>query len=93
MFSRPARDCSFIIAIHNLYDCWKISKTEKTKTMSDRKHSDEIITNEDTVNRRAWVEKAVSVVKGMVTDRGDSVDAGKQTSKPKLYVVNTNRPR
>lgn len=60
--------------------------------MSDIKHSDELITNEDTVNRRAWVEKAVSVVKGEVTDREDAVDAGEQPTEPNLYVVNSNRP-
>ena len=60
--------------------------------MSDRKHSDEIITNEDTVNRRAWIEKAVSVVKGKVVGDGDLVEAGDQSAKPKLYVVDTNRP-
>ena len=59
--------------------------------MSDRKHSDEIITNEDTVNRRAWIEKAVSVVKGKVTDQGEAVDTGDQSKKPHLYVVDTNR--
>ena len=64
--------------------------------MSDTKHSDELITNEDTVNRRAWIEKAVSVVKGEVADREDAVDAvdaGEQSTKPNLYVVNPNRPR
>jgi hypothetical protein len=61
--------------------------------MSDTKHSDELITNEDTVNRRAWIEKAVSVVKGEVADREDAVDAGEQSTEPNLYVVNPNRPR
>ncbi len=61
--------------------------------MSDTKHSDEIITNEDTVNRRAWIEKALSVVKGKVADGENAVDAGKQPNKPRLYVVNPNRPR
>jgi len=61
--------------------------------MSDTKHSDELITNEDTVNRRAWIEKAVSVVKGEVADREDAGDASDQPSKPNLFVVNTDRSR
>jgi hypothetical protein len=61
--------------------------------MSDIKHSDELITNEDTVNRRAWIEKALSVVKGKVTDADESVDACEQPIQPHLYVVNTNQPR
>ncbi len=61
--------------------------------MSDMKHSDDLITNEDTVNRRAWIEKAVSVVKGKVTDGEKAVDTSEQPKKPNLYVVNTNRPR
>jgi len=61
--------------------------------MSDTKHSDELITNEDTVNRRAWIEKAVSVVKGKVADREDAVDACEQPAKPNLYVVNPDRQR
>ena len=61
--------------------------------MSDTKHSDELITNEDTVNRRAWIEKAVSVVKGEVADREDAGDVSDQPAKPNLYVVNTDRSR
>ncbi|MDH3509404.1 MAG: hypothetical protein OER85_00955 [Gammaproteobacteria bacterium] len=61
--------------------------------MSDTKHSDEIITNEDTVNRRAWIEKALSVVKGKVADGEDTVDACGQPDKPNLYVVNNKRER
>lgn len=61
--------------------------------MSDRKHSDEIITNEDTVNRRAWIEKAVSVVKGKVTDQDETADNVEQPRKRHLYIVDTNRPR
>ena len=61
--------------------------------MSDKKHSDKIITNEDTVNRRAWIEKAVAVVKGKVDTGEDAVDACEQPAHPNLYVVNNNRPR
>lgn len=68
-------------------------KKEKNKTMSDRKHSDPLITNEDTVNRRAWIEKAVSVAKGIVEDVADSVEFGEQSGKPNLYVVDSELPR
>ena len=61
--------------------------------MSDTKHSDELITNEDTVNRRAWIEKAVSVVKGEVADQHDAGDGTDQPNKPNLYVVTPNRQR
>ena len=61
--------------------------------MSDTKHSDELITNEDTVSRRAWIEKAVSVVKGEVADQDDTADVSDQPNKPNLYVVNPNRQR
>jgi len=79
--------------MHDLNDCWQTTKTQKTKTMSDKKHSDQLITNEDTVNRRAWIEKAVSVVKGKVKDGSDAADAGDRSGKPNLHVVNTNSPR
>jgi len=68
-------------------------KMENTKTMSDRKHSDELITNEDTVNRRAWIEKAVSVVKGKVTGGEDRANTGEQPNQPNLYVVDPKRSR
>ena len=61
--------------------------------MSDTKHSDELIKNEGTVNRRAWIEKAVSVVKGEVADQDDTVDVSDQPTKPNLYVVNPDRQR
>jgi hypothetical protein len=68
-------------------------KTEKNKTMSDRKHSDRLITNEDTVNRRAWIEKAVSVAKGTVEDAAETVESGEQSGKPSLYIVDSKLPR
>jgi hypothetical protein len=68
-------------------------KMENKKTMSDRKHSDKLITNEDTVNRRAWIEKAVSVVKGKFTGGEDSANTAEQPNQPNLYVVDTKRPR
>lgn len=79
--------------MHDLSDCWPRMKKKKHKTMSDRKHSDQLITNEETVNRRAWIEKALSVVKGKVKDGAETVDAGEQSGKPNLYIVNTKPPR
>ena len=76
-----------------MYDCWQMMKTENIKTMSDRKHSDQLITNEDTVNRRAWIEKALSVVKGKVTGRDESKNTGEQPNEPRLYIVDTNHSK
>lgn len=67
--------------------------TDKSKTMSKKKHSDISFTNEETVRKRAWIEKALASVKGRFSSGEDRIESTEKASKPDLYVVNTNRPR
>jgi len=64
---------------------------QKTQ-MSDRDDNDEIIKNEETQTRRAWVERAIASVRRRL-ERGDGLPpASKETDRaPHLYVVPPNR--
>ena len=54
--------------------------------MSDKKHSDPLITNEETLQRRDWIERALAGVRGQAV--GESPDLPKTArSRPRLYVV------
>lgn len=60
--------------------------------MSDNKHSDSLLSNETTRQRRAWIDRAMAGVRGKVKDRGEAaVDA--KPSRPRLYVVGSSRRR
>jgi hypothetical protein len=60
------------------------------KTMSKIKHSETEFTNELTVRRRAWIEKAVGSVRGRFDD-GEGCDlTAEESSKSHLYVVKTD---
>lgn len=68
--------------------------TEKTKTMSKMKHSGNKFTNEQTLRRRAWIEKALDGVRGRF-DNGedDFVLAPEENTRPHLFVVKTDDVR
>jgi len=54
--------------------------------MSDKKHSDSLITNEDTLQRRDWIERALAGVRGQAVD--EPPETPKQSrARPRLYVV------
>ena len=61
-------------------------KQTKTKTMSDKKHSDSLITNEDTLQRRDWIERALAGVRGQADGEAQKLPRNSR-SKPRLYVV------
>jgi len=65
----------------------------KSKTMSETKHSDTTFTNAETIRKRAWIEKALASVKGRFTDGEDGSDSTGSARKPHLYVVDSNRTR
>jgi hypothetical protein len=61
--------------------------------MSETKHSDTIITNERTLRRRSWIDRAVAGVKGKAVSGEEGLEARESGSKPKMYIVSSNRPR
>jgi len=61
--------------------------------MSDTKHSDTIIKNEDTIQRRAWIDRAVASAKGCIGSEKYRDIADHRRKKPDLYVVRSNRSR
>jgi hypothetical protein len=61
--------------------------------MSDRDDNDEIIKNQETRTRRAWVERALAGVRRRL-ERGEELPAGSQEADPpRLYVVPPGRKR
>jgi len=60
---------------------------ETDKTMSDKKHSDSLITNADTLRRRDWIERALAGVRSLSAEPDELAKAAQ--SKPRLYVVSS----
>ncbi len=58
--------------------------------MSKIKHSENEFTNEHTVRRRAWIEKALDSVRGRFDDGEDDILTSEEAEKPHLYVVKTD---
>jgi hypothetical protein len=54
--------------------------------MSDKKHSDSLITNEDTLQRRDWIERALAGVRGQALAEPQELSKPSR-SRPRLYVV------
>ena len=67
--------------------------TNKSKTMSETKHSEVTFTNAETIRKRAWIEKALASVKGRFTVGEDGSESNGKSRKPHLYVVDSNRTR
>ena len=65
--------------------------TNKSKTMSETKHSEVTFTNAETIRKRAWIEKALASVKGRFTAGEDGSESTGKSRKPHLYVVDSNR--
>ena len=68
-------------------------KKKSNVTMSDRKHSDTSFTNEQTVRRRAWIEKAVDSVRGSISPGEEVVEARAKSRRPHLYIASSKRTR
>jgi hypothetical protein len=60
--------------------------------MSNKKHSDTIITNEQTLQRRAWIERALDGVRGTLLSGEDGLEI-RRKPRPRLYVVGSSRVR
>jgi len=60
------------------------------KTMSDIKHSDTIIKNEDTIQRRAWIDRAVASAKDCAGSDHSQGAPQETAAKPDLYLVRSN---
>ena len=61
--------------------------------MSEIKHSESLITNEDTRRRRDFVERAVAGVRGRVAGSDAHSEPGERPPRPTLYVVESRRAR
>ncbi len=71
-----------------------VSGQNRRKTMSDAKHSDTIITNEGTIQRRAWIESALNSVRarmGFIPETEFSESADESGESPNLYVAYPDR--
>ncbi len=63
------------------------------KTMSDRKHSNTIITNESTLQRRDWIERALSGVRSKTGKEEATGKCPDKAARPALYIVGSQRVR
>ena len=61
--------------------------------MSDIKHSETLISNEATLRRRQWVERAIAGVRGRLTGVDTSPGLRDKPQRPHLYVVGSRRSR
>jgi hypothetical protein len=61
--------------------------------MSDREEQDEIITNQDTRTRRAWVERALEGARRRLGLDAEIPEEGVPEERPRLYVVPPGRKR
>ncbi len=59
--------------------------------MSNKKHSDPLIKNEDTLRRRAWIEQALAGVRMQSGISAGSFAVGEKPQKPDLYLVDRVR--
>ena len=59
--------------------------------MSDKKHSETIITNEKTRQRRAWIDRALASVRRNPESGEEQGEVADTSSKPHLFVVSSNR--
>jgi len=66
------------------------------KTMSGKKHSETIITNEQTIRRRAWIDSALESVRqrlGTFRAASDSETDSSQPRERRLYIASSNGTR
>lgn len=61
--------------------------------MSDNKHSETIITNEETRHRRDWIERALASVREQLPGGDANSNHEAQPARPNLYVVGAGRRR
>jgi len=66
---------------------------EKSNNMSHIKRSKKIFVNEDTVRKRAWIDKALAGVREKHTTGEEGFEPTERPSKPQLYLVDSDRPR
>ena len=66
---------------------------DKSKIMSHIKRSKKIFTNEDTVCKRAWIDKALAGVRGHFGVGEEGSESTERPSKTCLYLVDSDRPR
>lgn len=59
--------------------------------MSDKKHSVPLIKNQETLRRRAWVERALAGVRGRAVSAEEPPVEQPEAPKPRLYVVGSDR--
>ena len=55
--------------------------------MSDRNDSDELIKNEETLNRRAWVDRAIERVRQRLERVPERAADQPKAKRPRLFVI------
>ncbi len=66
----------------------------QTNDMSDEDKNDDIIKNEDTLTRRAWVDRALQSVRRRLEGNQGIPEASEAAEqRPQLFVVPTGRKR
>jgi hypothetical protein len=63
------------------------------RDMSDSDNENDILKNEDTLNRRAWVARALDSARRRLASGEPPEPAAEKSERPQLYVVSSNRPR
>lgn len=61
--------------------------------MSEIKHSETLITNEATLQRRKWVERAIAGVRGRHNGTDAATETRDKAPRPHLFVVGSRRSR
>jgi hypothetical protein len=66
---------------------------EKSNNMSQIKQNGITFTNEETIRKRAWIEKALDGVRGRFVGAEDILESNDRPSRPNLYVVDSKQSR
>lgn len=61
--------------------------------MSESNEQNYPLKNEETVNRRAWVDRALECVRRRLESGEEFEPAPEKAERPQLYVVSSSRPR
>ena len=61
--------------------------------MSNGKHSEPLISNKATLQRRKWIERAIAGVRGRLSGADDMPEFREEPPRPRLYVVGSRRSR
>jgi hypothetical protein len=61
--------------------------------MSDREEEENLITNEDTLRRRAWIDRAVACARQRLADQDHGQAAADPPERGRLFVMPSRKSR